>query len=155
MTIAGYREIRQRIEEAAPGKPWLPENIRSDALAKCAYEDISEGKSMRDLSYTLLYAKVDLLEWIRETFEGGSIWVANHDFWDWSEDSAERRLHAELDQKGKFGWASRYFHAFVVRGEPKLAVKRRFIADGGWRQEYFSTLIEEQSKSGLEEEPMS
>lgn len=133
MGAMGFEELKRIVDEAEDlGElAELPANVRSDALAKLVWTEWSEfwdRGPWHDSQFTLPQAKKHLINWIKGMFEGGEFWAERSDFHNFEEDSPELHLHQVLDCSHKFALASRYLHAFVVRGEPKLAYKKR--ADG-------------------------
>lgn len=137
--VVGFKGLKDIVETAKSiGRPpHLPPGVRSDALAKLCWHEWSEywDKPWYDPRLTLLSAKEYLLNWIRDQFEGGRGWVKSADFHEFKDNSPEFALHQTLDRSGKFALASRYLHAFVVRGEPKLVYAKRTKEDGSYQLE--------------------
>jgi hypothetical protein len=134
MGAMGFEELKSIVETCKSiGKlAYLPPRVRSDALAKLCWiqwEEYWDIGPWHVSSYDLMQAKTDLLKWIEETFEGGRAWASSSDFHEFKENSPEFGLHQTLDRSNKFALASRYLHSFVVRGEPKLAYRKRSQED--------------------------
>lgn len=127
MGAIGIGKLLELLDEPDLLPPRLPSGVRSDALAKACWLSWSDylGGPWRDSDFDLIDAKIKLSAWVRDTFAGGAVWAYDANFYEWSEGSAAHALHLELDRKEKFALASRYLHAFVVTGEPKLSYRAR------------------------------